>query len=247
MRVSIITAAFNSASTIKDCIESVNNQEFNIIEHIVIDGKSTDNTIELINENLGRVSTIISEPDNGIYDAMNKGIRIASGDIIGILNSDDFYEDEQVISDVVNIFKKEKIDAVYADLDLVAPYDTNKVIRKWRSGPFKHTNFLWGWMPPHPTLFLKREVYEKYGNFNLSLKTSADYEIMLRFFYKHKIKVAYLPRVIIKMRTGGFSDSSISHRFFANKEDRLAWEINGLKPYFFTTYLKPLRKIFQYL
>jgi len=246
MKISIITATYNSAATITDCLQSVASQSYSPIQHIIIDGDSKDDTLQKIKDFNKENISIVSEPDKGIYDAMNKGIRLATGDIIGILNSDDFYTDDQVVSDVVKLFKKEKTDAVYADIDMVGQVDTSKIKRKWRSGPFKPNAFLWGWMPPHPTLFLKKEVYEKYGIFDLALKTSADYELMLRFLYKHRIKVAYLPRVIIKMRTGGFSDSSLRHRLFANKEDKLAWKKNGLKPYFFTTYLKPIRKVVQY-
>lgn len=247
IKVSVITSSYNSEATITDTINSVNKQTYSNIEHVFIDGKSTDNSVELIEKLSTREKIVTSEKDKGIYDAMNKGIALASGDIVGILNSDDFYADENVIADVVELFEKTKADAVYADLDYVEEVDTNKVVRKWRSGNYKHGHFKWGWMPPHPTLFLRKEVYEKHGHFNLELKSAADYEIMLRFIHKHKIKLAYLPRVTVKMRLGGLSNSSIKHRMFANKEDRKAWKINGLKPYFFTLYLKPLRKIAQYL
>ncbi len=178
---------------------------------------------------------------------MNKGIELATGDIIAILNSDDFYNDINVVLNVVKLFEAKNIDAVYADLDYVAQDNTSKIIRKWRSGLYKVGMFKWGWMPPHPTLFVHSRLYKKYGNFNLELKSAADYEIMLRFIHKHKISLAYLPQVIVKMRVGGLSNSSLKQRIFANKEDRKAWEINGLKPYFFTLFLKPLRKLTQYL
>jgi glycosyltransferase involved in cell wall biosynthesis len=247
IKVSIITSSFNSGTTIADTINSVNKQTYQNIEHIFIDGKSADDSVEQIEKLSTRENIVTSEKDKGIYDAMNKGVTIATGDIVGILNSDDFYADEKVIADVVKLFENSNADAVYADLDYVEEADTNKIVRKWRSGNYKHGNFKWGWMPPHPTLFLRKEIYTKYGNFNLELKSAADYEIMLRFIHKHKIKLAYLPRVTVKMRLGGLSNSSIKHRIFANNEDRKAWKINNLKPYFFTLYLKPLRKIFQYI
>ncbi len=246
LKVSIITSSYNSEATIYDTINSVNSQSYSNIEHVFIDGKSQDNSLDIIEKTSSRDKIVISEKDNGIYDAMNKGVNTATGDIIAILNSDDFYSDENVVSDIVKLFEKSGADAVYADLDYITE-DKEKVVRKWRSGNYSDGMFKWGWMPPHPTLFVKKEVYEKYGDFNLELKSAADYEIMLRFIHKHKIELAYLPRVTVKMRVGGLSNSSLAHRIFANKEDRKAWKINGVKPYFFTLYLKPLRKVLQYL
>lgn len=246
IKVSIITSSYNSSETIDDTIISVNNQSYSNIEHVFIDGNSSDNSVEIINESSSREKVLVSEKDKGIYDAMNKGVALASGDIVAILNSDDFYADENVVSDIIDLFENSGADAVYADLDYITE-DKTKVVRKWRSGSYSHGMFKWGWMPPHPTLFVKKEVYEKYGNFNLELKSAADYEIMLRFIHKQKIKLSYLEKVTVKMRVGGLSNSSIKHRIFANNEDRKAWRINGLKPYFFTLYLKPLRKIFQYI
>ena len=246
MKVSIITVTFNSASTLKDTLESVRSQNYSKINHVLIDGGSKDHTVDII-KSFPHVENWVSEKDNGLYDAMNKGIDLATGDIIGILNSDDFYPDENVISEVVEIFNQTNCEAVYADLVYVDEIDTKKRIRKWISGKFKLKNILTGWMPPHPTLFLRKNVYQKYGKFNLSLKSAADYELILRMLYKHQISVAYLPRVIVHMRAGGQSNKSITNRLKANKEDRLAWEINGLKPYWFTLYLKPLRKVSQFI
>ena len=246
IKASIITSSYNSSKTIAHTITSVNNQTYTNIEHVFVDGKSADDSVEIINKISKREKVVITEKDKGIYDAMNKGVALANGDIIAILNSDDFYADENVVSDIIALFEKSGADAVYADLDYVTE-DTTRIVRKWRSGKYSHGMFKWGWMPPHPTLFVKKEVYEKYGNFNLELKSAADYEIMLRFIHKHKIKLSYLEKVTVKMRVGGLSNSSIRHRIFANNEDRKAWVINELKPYFFTLYLKPLKKIFQYL
>ena len=247
MTVSIITAAYNSAKTIKDTLESVKNQSYPHIEHVIIDGASKDNTLNIVAE-YPSVVKVISEPDNGIYDAMNKGIQLVSGDIVGILNSDDFYSHSAVISKVVQCFEDNpNIEAVYADLVFVDEEDTSKIKRTWIAGKFKKKNFLFGWMPPHPTFFVKKEVYEQYGVFNTHLKSAADYELMLRLLYKHDIQVAYLPDIIIKMRIGGQSTVSLKNRLRANKEDRAAWQLNHLHPKFYTTYLKPLRKLNQFL
>ena len=181
-----------------------------------------------------------------LYDALNKGIELATGDVVGILHSDDFYTGNTIVNQYVNTFIKNHADAVYADLFYVDKNNTNKIIRKWKSGNYKPNSFLHGWMPPHPTFFVKKEVYKKLGVFNLEFKHSADYEMMLRFIHKNKIKVSYLHEFTIKMRVGGQSNASIQNRINANNEDRKAWKVNGLKPHFYTSYLKPLRKISQF-
>ncbi len=245
MKVSIITSSFNSALTIRDTLESISTQDYPNIEHLIIDGGSTDNTIEIVNE-YKHITKIITEKDDGIYDAMNKGIKLATGDIIGILNSDDFYVNNTVISNIVNLFKTSKAQSLYADLDYVNAIDKTKVVRKWKAGEFHPNKFHYGWMPPHPTFFVRKEIYDKHGLFDPNFSSSADYELMLRFLIKHKISLVYLPEVIVHMRTGGQSNASFKNRLHANREDALAWKHNGLNPYFFTTYLKPLRKIKQF-
>ncbi len=245
MKVSIITITYNSESTLIDTIDSVLNQTYTDIEYIIIDGKSTDSTVSIIHSYKDKISKFISEKDNGLYDALNKGIAMATGDIIGVLHSDDFYTNHQVIEKIVRTFKLNQADAVYADLFYVDKTNVDKILRKWKSGNYKHGMFVNGWMPPHPTFFVRRHCYEKYGSFNLDLVSAADYELMLRFVHKHQIKLAYLPEFIIKMRAGGLSNSSLSNRIRANKEDRKSWLMNGLKPKFHTLYLKPLRKIIQ--
>ncbi len=178
---------------------------------------------------------------------MNKGISLATGDIIGILNSDDFYDSNEVILSVVKLFQSDpSIDCLYADLAYVDKNKLSRVVRKWVSGSFDRSSFLNGWMPPHPTFFVRKDLYLKFGDFNVALKTAADYELMLRFLYKHNCQCVYLPTTIVNMRSGGASNQSLKARFLANQQDRLAWEINGLKPRFYTLYLKPLRKIVQY-
>ncbi len=245
MKVSIITATFNSASTVADTIRSVQQQTYQNIEHIIIDAVSKDNTLEIVRSM--HQGIIISEKDKGIYDAMNKGIAFASGGIIGILNSDDFYADKNIIEKIVDLFQSTNCDAVYGDLLYVDYNDLSKIKRKWISGAHSIRSFLYGWMPPHPTFFVKKEVYEKLGGFNLQLGSAADYELMLRFIFKEKIKLSYLNEVIVKMRTGGVSNKNLSNRLMANKNDKLAWKINNLRPFWFTTILKPLRKIVQFI
>ena len=247
MKVSIITVSFNSEATIKDTINSIRNQNYKDIEYIIIDGGSKDKTVEIVNQNLDVITKWISENDKGIYDAMNKGIEMASGEIIGILNSDDMYYDGQVVERIVKSFIENEVDCVYSNLFYVDPLNTSKVKRYWKSKEFDLKSFLYGWMPAHPTFFVKKNIYEKYGKFNTKLKSAADYELMLRFMYKFKISARYQNFISVIMRSGGKSNESILSRLKANKEDRLAWEINGLKPYFFTTFLKPLRKINQFV
>lgn len=246
-KISIITVCYNSENTIEDTIKSVVNQTYPNIEYIVIDGGSIDKTLSIINKYKEKITTIISEKDNGIYDAINKGINLATGDIIGNLNSDDFYVDENVIADVVTKFEDEKTDTLYSDLYYVDALDTNKIIRYWKSKQYKEGMFLKGWMPPHPTFFVKKEIYQKYGLFDLQFKSAADYEIMLRFIHRYNVSISYLPRVIVKMRVGGMSNASLSNRIKANQEDRRAWEVNGLKPHVFTLIFKPLSKILQFV
>lgn len=246
MKVSIITISYNAEDTISDTIKSVINQDYENIEYIIMDGASKDKTSSIIKSFGFKVAKFISEPDKGIYDAMNKGLALATGDIIGILNADDIYADTNVISKVVNRFQEDKVEGLYADLVYVKRDDTNKITRYWRSGNYSKGKFLKGWMPPHPTFFVKREIYEKYGNFNLDLRSAADYEIMLRFIHKHEIKITYLPCIITKMRVGGQSNVSLKNRIKANKEDREAWKINGLKPGVFTLIRKPLSKVGQF-
>jgi len=245
VKVSIITITYNSEATLKDTIESVVNQSYGDIEYIIVDGKSTDNSLSIIESYKDKISKVISEKDQGLYDALNKGIALATGDLIGIIHSDDFYTNKFVIEKIVKSIEENNSDAVYADLYYVDKVDTNKIFRKWKSGNYKDGQFLNGWMPPHPTFFVKRSCYEKFGSFNLSFVSAADYELMLRFIHKHKINLSYLPEFIVKMRVGGKSNVTLKNRIRANKEDRKAWIVNGLNPKFYTLYLKPLRKIIQ--
>ena len=246
-KISIITVCYNSAKTIEDTILSVINQTYNNIEYIIVDGLSTDNTLEIVNKYQDKIAKVVSEKDAGLYDAINKGIGLATGEIIANINSDDFYIDNNVIADVVAKMEDEKSDTLYADLYYVDEIDTNKVTRNWVSGAYKKGMFYKGWMPPHPTFFVRKSVYDNYGKFNLKLKSAADYEIMLRFIHKHECSISYLPRVVVRMRVGGVSNSSLKNRLKANREDKKAWEMNGLKPKPYTLIFKPLSKVLQFV
>jgi glycosyltransferase len=210
-----------------------------------MDGGSADPTLDIAYR-YGNQLRIYSEPDRGIYDAMNKGIEMARGDIIGILNADDYYPTRDVLSRVEEAFEDESVQACYGDLVYVDEKDTSKVKRYWKAGEYDAKKFYSGWMPPHPTFFVRASVYEKYGLFNLELGTAADFELMLRFLLKHEIKAAYVPMVMVHMRTGGASNASVSNRLAANRNDRKAWQVNGLKPYPWTFTMKPLRKVGQW-
>jgi glycosyltransferase involved in cell wall biosynthesis len=246
MRISIITVTYNSSATLRDTLDSINEQDHHDIEHIIIDGLSTDGTLKIVSE-YNHVAKVVSEKDKGIYDAMNKGIHAATGEIVGILNSDDFYEGKDVLSRVAAVFNEKNCDALYGDLQYVDKLNLAKVARHWNAGSYSKDAFKWGWMPPHPTFFVKKSVYEKLGMFNLNMKTAADYELMLRFIHRYQISVEYLPNVLVKMRTGGVSNKNIINRLRANREDKEAWAVNGLKKFWFTLYLKPIRKISQYV
>jgi len=247
MKVSLVTVVYNGADTIRDTIVSVLSQTYRNIEYIIIDGASTDSTLNVINEYSDSITHLISEPDNGLYFAINKGIKLATGDVVGVLNADDFYSNDKVIENIVSAFKDQNVQSVYSDLVYVDKDKVGKVVRYWKSGIFKRSKFKMGWMPPHPTFFVERKVYDQYGLFNTKFKISADYELMLRFLYVNHVSVGYLPETTVKMRVGGKSNVSINNRLTANAEDRMAWKVNGLGNGTFATLLKPLIKINQFL
>ena len=245
MKISIVTATYNSAETIKETIESVLNQDYPNVEYIIVDGASKDGTDVVVNSFGDRINKFISEPDKGIYDALNKGIKAATGDVIGIIGADDFYPNNQVLSTVAEAFLKYDVDSLYGDKQYVDPIDTEKVVRYWKAGEFNPLNFEKGWMPPHLSFYLKKSIYDKHGLYHPNFKCSGDYELMLRMLYKYKISSRYLPKLLITMRAGGTSNASFQHRITANKEDRKAWVMNDLKPRFYTLWLKPISKIHQ--
>jgi glycosyltransferase involved in cell wall biosynthesis len=244
MKVSIITVSFNSAKTIRQTIESVLAQDYTDLEYIVIDGNSKDETVDILKSFQGKVK-FISEPDKGIYDAMNKGVKMATGEIIGTIGSDDFYPNNQVISNVVKTFLQSGTDSVYGDIQFINPDDIHKIVRFWKAGEYKYKNWLNGWMPPHPCFYVKKEAFEKYGYFKTDFTCSGDYELMLRMLYKNHLSVQYLPLTLMTMRNGGTSTASLKHRYRANMEDRKAWKINQLQPYWYTLWMKPIAKIVQ--
>jgi len=246
MKISIITVTFNSESTIADCITSVNNQTYNNIEHIIIDGASKDNTVNIIKSLPNRVKKIISEPDLGVYDAFNKGIKLANGDILGFLHSDDLFFSQEILSKIQSTLVEKDTDGVYGNLVLVEQKETDKILRYWKSQTFKSKLLHRGWMPAHPTLFLKKEVYEKHGLFDLGFKISADYDLMLRIFTDADLKFVYLPEVITKMRVGGASNGSFKKFLQKIKEDYHVLLKKNSNPVL-TLFLKKISKIIQYL
>lgn len=229
MKISIITVVRNSKDTIEETIKSVLSQTYPNIEYIVIDGASTDGTLAIIRRYEDKISKIISEEDKGVYDAMNKGLRIASGDVIGFLNSDDLYFDNKIIEKVASIFKKYSVDSLYGDLIYVDRNSPDKIVRYWKSSNFAPGSFLKGWHPPHPTFFVRKKIYERYGCFNLDLRVSSDFELMLRFLERYKISTYYLPEILVKMRIGGQSNNSIKNIIQGNVNIIKAFEINGIK------------------
>ena len=246
MKVSIITATFNNHSTLEECLKSIHSQSYRDIEHIVVDGGSTDGTLDILRKHEDRISILVSEPDKGIYYALNKGIALATGDIIGFLHADDFFANDTVVERVVLEMVKDHADSCYGDLEYVSRKDTEKVIRYWRSCPYEDGLFMKGWMPPHPTLFIKKHIYEEYGYFNTDFKIAADYELILRFFAENKVSTRYIPEVLVKMRTGGASNRSLKNIIFKTIEDYRACKINGLSCPFRVVLLKNLSKTPQF-
>lgn len=231
LKISLITVTFNSERTLRDTFESVLAQSYSNLDYIVIDGNSIDNTLEIIKEYVplfkGNLKWI-SEKDNGIYHAMNKGIELATGDIVGILNSDDVFFNKTILADIVQTFCNNNIDAIYGDLLFVKANDLNTVIRTWKGSQYPSCGFKYGWHPAHPTFYVKRDIYEKYGNFDTSFNVSADFELMLRFIQKYKISTYYLDKTIVKMRMGGESTSSLIKIIEGNKNVMRAFKKNGI-------------------
>ena len=247
MKVSIITATYNSATSIASSLNSIINQDYNNIECIIIDGDSNDETIPIIKtyrrKNLNII--LVSEPDNGIYDALNKGIKLATGDLIGFVHSDDKLASPHIISELVTAIKNTQVFGVYGDLQYVSKLDTSKLIRNWKSSVFSKSLLKKGWMPPHPTLFLKKEVYQKHGNFNQNYKISADYDFMLRVLKDKTLRFFYLPKVIIKMRVGGASNKNLKNIIQKTKEDYKAITSNKIGNWV-TLFLKNYSKFKQF-
>lgn len=244
--ISVVTVCRNARDTIRSCLDSVRQQTLQP-QHVIIDGCSIDGTLEILRQYADARTSFVSERDNGIYDAMNKGIARASGDVVGFLNADDYYADPKVIDRVAKAFSDNDIDACYGDLQYIDARDDSRVVRHWRSGPYDVRKFYWGWMPPHPTFFARRRLFEQFGGFRPQFGTAADYELMLRFLLKHRVKVARIPSVLVKMRTGGASNATLTRRIRANAMDREAWRFNGLQPRPWTLMLKPISKLPQFI
>lgn len=248
MKISIITVVYNNEVTIRQAIESVLNQSYSNIEYVIIDGKSQDNTVSIIDEYKNKLGYFISESDKGLYDAMNKGIQAATGSVIGILNSDDLYQDFDVIRDVMQEFNNDsELDILYGDLVYVKNHDINKVVRNWKSKKYYPKFFENANVPPHPALFVRSKVYEEAGLFNLNYKLAADYEFMLKVFKKYHFKSKYINRLIIKMRLGGATNQSFSNIFSQNKEILNAWKNNGLKAPFYIMPLRIFKRLAQFI
>jgi glycosyltransferase len=228
MKISVITITYNSEKTLHDTIQSVLGQSYPDIEYIIVDGKSKDSTCDIIRSYGERITKFVSEKDKGLYDALNKGIGMATGDVVGFLHSDDIYASTETVKLIAEAFSRFNVDAVYGDLVYVDQEDTNRIIRFWRAGKFSRRRALTGWMPPHPTFYVKREVYEKYGGFNTTFRISSDYESILRFLVRFRITTFYIPLILVRMRVGGESNKSLKNVIRKSREDLRAMHTNGL-------------------
>lgn len=246
MKVTIITVTYNSEKYLQDCINSIKNQDYYDIEHIIIDGLSTDGTLDIVKRNGNFISKWVSEKDNGMYDAINKGMQMSTGDIIGILNSDDILADTDVISKIAECFTNKQINSIYGDLYYVDTLDTNKVLRVWKGQTYKRHKFSYGWMPAHPTFYIRRSLVDKLGGYESHYYTAADFEFMTRYLFKNRVSSFYLPKLIVKMRVGGQSNITFARRLRANRRDYLAMKKNNIPFPFVVSVLKPLRKVPQF-
>jgi len=246
MKISIITDVLNAKDTVESTIESVLAQTYQNIEYIIVDGVSTDGTLEIIKKYNNRIFKFISEPDVNHFDAMNKGISAATGDVIGFLHADDFFTNNNVLEKVMGAFEKETVDSVWGDIVYVGKSNTKKIIRYWKSSPYRENLFKKGWMPPHPAFFVKKWVYDKYGDFNIDLEIASDYELMLRFLHKNNISNYYISEVLVGMRVGGLSNGSIKNIIQKCSEDFKSWKLNNLKGVARAIFLKNISKIPQF-
>ncbi len=246
MKISIITVTCNSASTIKDTLQSVSRQQYADIEHILVDGNSQDDTVSII-KSFPHITNFVSEPDNGLYDAINKGIRMSTGDVVGVLHSDDFFPDEHVLSRIVEIFHQKQADAVFGDVAFVKPDNLGKITRLYSSDKFHPRKFAYGYMPAHPSFYVRRKCYEDYGLYKLDYKIAADYELLMRFMHQHHISYAYAPFVMVHMRTGGVSNKSFLSRYVLNKEIVKACRENGVNTNMARLSMKYFNKVFEYI
>ncbi|KUJ85161.1 glycosyltransferase [Ruegeria marisrubri] len=228
MKISVVTAVYNRAATIGEALASVQNQTYGDVEHVIQDGGSTDGTLDIIKHFATPSTCLVSERDNGLYDAINRGIIRATGDVIGLMHSDDYFAHSEVLDRITKAFEDPDVDGVYGDLDYVSASDTNRVIREWRSGSYHPDLLRRGWMPPHPTLYLRRHVFEEWGLYDPGFQIAADYDAMLRYLWRGKIRLAYVPEVLVKMRVGGESNRSLGRIIQKSREDYRALRRNGV-------------------
>ncbi len=246
MKISIITVTYNSAATLQHTLESVNNQDYPDIEHILVDGGSTDETVAII-QSYPHVAQWVSEKDRGLYDAINKGIRMATGDVIGILNSDDFFPGNHIVTQIVNSFGQNNVSAVYGDIAFVRPGRLEKIVRLYSSKKFTPRRFGYGYMPAHPSFYARKSCYDSLGLYKLDYKIAADYELLMRFIFKNGISYAYIPEILVYMRTGGVSNKNLLSRYTLNKEIIKACKENGVNTNMALLSLKYLNKVFEYV
>jgi glycosyltransferase len=246
MKVTLLTVTYNSEKYLEECIHSVISQTYPSIEHIIIDAASTDGTLEIVRRYNNNITNCISEKDNGMYDAINKGISLATGGIIGILNSDDKLASDDVIEAIVKCFDNNEVDAVYGDLVYVEQLKTQNIIRYWKGVSYKRFRFNYGWMPAHPTFYVRTSLITDLGGYESHYFTAADYEFMARYLYRYRINARYLPKLIVKMRAGGQSNKTIAIRLRANRRDYLAMKKNKIPFPFVVSILKPIIKLHQY-
>jgi len=245
MKVSVITVCYNAVTEIEETIRSVMVQDHADIEHIVIDGGSTDGTQDKIKRYSECISHFVSEKDAGVYDAMNKGLKLATGDVVAFVNAGDMMATRNTVSYMVRAFEEGDCDVIYGDALMVDPDDITKVKRFWKGGEYKRENFRKGWMPPHLGTYIRKRAYDRFGLFNMELKVSADYELMFRFLYKHKLSARYVPKVLVRFRLGGVSNRSFAHVWRANVEVYKAWKLNGESVSPLIILRKPLAKVLQ--
>lgn len=246
MKISVITVCYNSGATLADALQSVANQTWPEIEHIVIDGASTDGTRAVIERYRGGLAQVVSEPDGGIYDAMNKGLRLATGDVIGFLNADDFYADDRVLERVVDEMERHRLDAVYGDVEFVHSSNLSKLVRRYRSDKFQPKRIAWGWMPAHPALFLRWEVFQRYGGFRPEYRIAGDFEFVARVFSRNELAYRHIPEVFVRMRMGGVSTGGIRNTLLLNREVLRACEENGIATNWFKILSKYPAKLAEF-
>lgn len=246
LQISVVTVTFNSAGTLRDTLRSVAAQDYTNVEHVLVDGGSKDGTIDII-RSFPHVKKWVSEKDKGLYDAINKGIRMAGGDVVGILNSDDFFADNQVLSRIAETFSDHPIDAVYGDIAFVKPNNLRKIIRLYRSATFSPRKFAFGYMPAHPSFYVKKDIYERLGLYKLDYKIAADYELLMRFIYRNHLSCRYIDKVLVYMRTGGVSNKTVFSRYTLNREIIKACRENGVNTNMAILSVKYLNKVFEYI